>query len=57
MNEALWRQFERTQARRERIRLIRLGYVRHVSLIEPQLLVRNPDVKGGWSPQIVGAVQ
>jgi len=56
MNEYLWKRAEKDQARRERIRLIRLGRIRHHSLIEPQLMIRT-SAEGGWSPQIVGANQ
>ena len=54
MNEYIWKRAERDQARRERIRLIRLGRIRHVSLIAPQLMIRTDN---GWSPQIIGANQ
>lgn len=57
MNEALWKRAERDSARRERLRLIRLGRIRHHSLMAPQLMIRNPSAKGGWTPQIVGAAQ
>lgn len=52
MNEFIWKRAERDSARRERLRLIRLGRIRHVSMIRPQLMVRNDAVKGGWSPEL-----
>jgi hypothetical protein len=58
MNEqqkaALWRMAESNMARRERFRYIREGRIVPAHRMQPQLMVRNPNAKGGWSPQIGG---
>ncbi len=43
---------ERLEARRERNRLMKNGTIRPAYAMQPQLMVRNPDAKGGWSPGI-----
>lgn len=50
--DEIWRRFERTIVRRERSRLIRKGFICPAARMTPQMLVRNPDAKGGWSPHI-----
>lgn len=50
--EGVWRRAEYSQARRERLRLIRNGTITPAHSMPPQLLVRNPSAKGGWSPEI-----
>jgi hypothetical protein len=47
-----WDHIRRLGLRRERNRLIKLGVIRPAYAMQPQLMVRNPDVKGGWSPGI-----
>lgn len=47
-----WAHFDMVMARRNRARLIRNGTITPPSRMKPQMLVRNPDVAGGWSPEI-----
>ena len=48
----MYNDFRREQIRAERARLIKLGRIVPVFAMKPQLMVRNPDVSGGWSPEI-----
>lgn len=50
--ELSWRRFERELARHERFKLIKKGTIIPDFRMLPQLMVRNLDVKGGWSPEI-----
>jgi len=47
-----WDQIRRTELRKERGRLIKKGFIRPPYAMQPQLMVRNPEAKGGWSPGI-----
>ncbi len=51
MNEHIWRQAERHQARRERNRLIRNGTITPAWGMKPQLMVKSP-VDGSWLPYV-----
>lgn len=48
--ETAFRAMEKNLLRRERNRLIRQGRLLPEHSMKPQLLVRNPNVEGGWSP-------
>lgn len=48
--EEAFRRMEKSLLRRERNRLIRQGRLLPEHSMKPQLLVRNPNVEGGWSP-------
>lgn len=50
LDEATWRRFERSLIVRERMRYLRERRINHFT--QPQLLVRDDSVKGGWRPQI-----
>lgn len=45
-----WKRFHAAQARRERLRLIRLGRIIPADRMRPQLMVKNGA--GEWSPYI-----
>lgn len=50
VTEAVWRKAETAMARRERLRLIRLGRIVPAHRMQPQMLVREG---GKWVPQLV----
>ena len=50
--EQSFRRFERALVRNERFQLIKKGVIIPEFRMPPQLMVRNENVKGGWSPEI-----
>lgn len=50
--EDAFRRMERSLIRRERSRLVKEGKLLPAYDMQPQLMVRNPNVEGGWSPFI-----
>lgn len=50
--EVYYSPIDRELNRRERLRLIKNETITPAYRIPPQLMVRNPDVKGGWSPEL-----
>lgn len=50
LNEHIWRKAEKSQARRERTRLIRLGHIVPEYRMKPQLM--HKDESGRWCPTL-----